>query len=113
MSGPLARRGFLRGLAGLPLVGGAVTLIGQPTAAAVPATPELLEAYRNWLHMERRMLAWEMAEGDPRAFDVLMHQFRPNDVGALFHDDAPPPSTRAAVILSTAGVALTGGRAHG
>ena len=64
MSGPLARRGFLRGLAALPLVGGAVTLIGQPTAAAVLATPELLEAYRNWLHMERRMLAWEMAEGD-------------------------------------------------
>ena len=107
------RRSFLRGLAALPLVGGAVTLIGQPTAAAVPATPRLLEAYRNWLHMERRMLAWELSEGDHHAFDVLMHQFRPNDAGALFHDDASPPSTRAAVILSAAGVPLTGGRAHG
>lgn len=102
------RRSFLRGLATLPLIGGAVTLIGQPTAAAMPATPQLLESYRNWLHMERRMLAWELAEGDPYAFDVLMHHFRPNDVGGLFHDDAPPPSTRAAVILSAAGVPLTG-----
>jgi len=29
------RRGFLRGLAALPLIGGGVTLIGNPTRAAV------------------------------------------------------------------------------
>ena len=47
------RRAFLRQLASLPLIGGAVTLIGNPTAAAVPATPELLDAYEEWLDLER------------------------------------------------------------
>ena len=56
------RRGFLRQLAGLPLIGGAVTLIGQPTAAAVPVSADLLEAYKTWLHFEERWLCWEMAE---------------------------------------------------
>ena len=44
MSDPLARRGFLRGLAHLLLIGGGVTLIGNPTAAAEPVTEELLDA---------------------------------------------------------------------
>ena len=34
------RRSFLRQLASLPLIGGGVTLIGKPTAAAVPVTPK-------------------------------------------------------------------------
>jgi len=33
------RRGFLRALAGLPLIGGGVTLVGAPTAVAEPADP--------------------------------------------------------------------------
>ena len=53
------RRGFLRGLASLPLIGGGVTLIGNPTAAAVAATPHLLEAYNEWLSLERSWLQWE------------------------------------------------------
>lgn len=39
------RRTFLRGPASLRLVGGGVTLIGNPTAAAVPVTASLLETY--------------------------------------------------------------------
>lgn len=41
MTGPESRRGFLRGLVSLPLIGGGVTLIGAPTAAATPVTPDL------------------------------------------------------------------------
>lgn len=40
------RRGFLGQLATLPLIGGGITLIGQPTAAAVLVTPDLVEAYK-------------------------------------------------------------------
>ncbi len=44
MSAPSDRRGFLRGLATLPLIGGGVTLIGNPTrAAAEPVTEDLLQ----------------------------------------------------------------------
>lgn len=43
MSEPLPRRGFLRGLVSLPLIGGGVTLIGRPAAMAalarLPAAP--------------------------------------------------------------------------
>ena len=38
------RRTCLRGLASLPLIGGGVALIGNPTAAAVPITGPLLAA---------------------------------------------------------------------
>ena len=57
MADALARRGFLRGLAHLPLIGGGVTLLGNPTAAAEPVTEELLDSYSEWLHYERRLLA--------------------------------------------------------
>jgi hypothetical protein len=57
MSDALARRGFLRALAHLPLVGGAVSIIGAPTKAAVPVTEELKERYIAWLaHEHRRAL---------------------------------------------------------
>ena len=49
------RRGFLRGLVSLPLIGGGVTLIGRPTASAVPVTDALFERYYAWV-------AWEHAE---------------------------------------------------
>lgn len=65
MSDLLPRRGFLRQLAALPLVGGGVTLIGQPTAVAEPITRGLLAQYWNWLFYERRLLCIEMA-GDCR-----------------------------------------------
>jgi hypothetical protein len=59
MHDPNTRRGFLRGLASLPLIGGGVTLIGNPTRAAEPVTLDLLDAYNERLFMERRMLCIE------------------------------------------------------
>lgn len=56
------RRAFLRGLAALPLVGGSVALIGQPSAVAVPATIACLEAYKTFLIRELRVLAWDLAD---------------------------------------------------
>lgn len=46
---PSSRRGFLRGLTRLPLIGGGVALIGAPTAVAEPLTPALLDSYEAWL----------------------------------------------------------------
>ena len=65
------RRDFLRGLVSLPLIGGGVTLIGQPSAVAEPVTPDLLEAYKTWLAMEHRFLVKQMAD-DP----VFMERYR-------------------------------------
>lgn len=62
MSAPESRRGFLRGFTMLPLVGGDVTLIGQPTHAATPITPGLLSTYSAWLHHERIKLHWASLE---------------------------------------------------
>ena len=115
------RRSFLRGLTTLPLIGGSVALIGKPVAAAVPVTHEMMESYKSWLFMEHRMLAYEMA-GHDRARGLAMERyFNPNTPGFNWHfqwhgrgpagwDDAPQPSTRAAVVLSAAGVPLTSGR---
>ena len=50
------RRTFLGQLAGLPLIGGSVALIDQPTAVAEPITTPMLLQYANWLFYERRLL---------------------------------------------------------
>ena len=57
----LERRSFLRGLASLPLIGGGVTLIGNPTAAAVPVTDALHARYTAWLAHEHRAAMKEHA----------------------------------------------------
>ena len=58
MSAPASRRGFLRGLASLPLVGGGVALPGAPTAVAEPVTDRLLDAYLGFIvHEHREVLA--------------------------------------------------------
>ena len=111
------RRTFLRGLASLPLIGGGVTLIGQPTAAAVPVTDDILAAYDQWLFYERRFLLLEQYGHRGRAMVRDMERAVP--VGTFadrFHfprdgswQDQPQPSSRAAVILSAAGVPLIGG----
>ena len=59
MHDPNTRRGFLRGLTTLPLIGGGVTLIGNPTKAAEPVTRHLLDCYDTWLFYERRFLRFE------------------------------------------------------
>ncbi|TDR94048.1 hypothetical protein [Enterovirga rhinocerotis] len=104
MTGPHDRRGFLRGLPSLPLVGGSVALLGQPTAAVVPATHGLLRNYGSWLFMERRLLSFEMY-GEDRQYHV------PNTTSGHFHGEEVRagivyPSSRPAVILSAAGAPL-------
>lgn len=129
-----SRRGFLSGLASLPLIGGSVALLGQPTAAATPVTEALLWSYRHWLHMEHRMLSYEMADHDVKRAGQIEDGFsyilsdgsrvpnldwhmqwsgQPGARGPAGWITAPQPSSRAAVILSAAGVPLTEERARG
>src|SRR6478736_3917939 len=49
----------IRSLTTLPLIGGGVTLIGNPTKAAEPVTRHLLDCYDTWLFYERRFLRFE------------------------------------------------------
>lgn len=90
-----------------------MTLIGNPTAAAEPVTSELLNAYSEWLFMERRLLCREQSGGWRDA-----ENFVPCNTGAgLFHIDGPgnwqdpsrKPSTRAALVLSAVGCPWWGG----
>ena len=118
------RRTFLRGLASLPLIGGGVTLIGNPTAAAVPVTQDMMSSYKSWLFMEHRMVSYEMAGHDKALADHIERCQMSGTPGQDWHlqwsregargpagwIDAPQPSTRAAVILSAAGVPLVGNR---
>lgn len=124
MSAPETRRGFLRGLVKLPLIGGGVTLIGAPTAVAEPITEQLLESYDAWLEYERRSLQWERNRGTemvhrmnlPFVLQMYNRELRPKgpptpcdyipaaNGGAQYHTgDEPPPSTRAALVLSAVG----------
>lgn len=112
------RRFFLRGLASLPLIGGGVTLIGNPTAAAVPVTPHLLDTYTAWLDLERSWLDWERYGPDGRGErvwcdpnmrvvwqDPLTKQcWRSTPAMRCF--DHRNAVSRAAVILSAAGMPL-------
>lgn len=101
-----SRRGFLRGLTTLPLIGGGVTLIGAPTAVAEPITEAVLEAYSEWLFMERRLLCVERWPGERDT-----ERWVPCNTGAKdFHfpidtdwRSLPRPSSRAALVLSTVG----------
>lgn len=97
MAGPADRRGFLRGLATLPLIGGGVTLMGQPTAAAEPLTDALLDSYDAWLYFERRLLRAERRAG--LGIEPMMN------AGAAFHwpQENQRPMERAAIILAAAG----------
>ena len=107
MHDPNTRRSFLRGLTTLPLIGGGVTLIGNPTKAAELITPELLDAYSEWLFYERRMLCIERygdrdAEGFvPANTGAHLFHFPPSELGGW--KAAPKPSVRAAVVLSAVG----------
>ena len=113
---------MLRGLATLPLIGGSVALIGQPTAAAVPVTRDLMHSYKSWLFFENRMLAYELAghclDGG-RQIERLFFHGTPGDdyhfqwthngyTGPAGWRDAPQPSTRAAIVLSAVGCPLGG-----
>lgn len=110
------RRSFLRGLVALPLVGGSVSLIGQPTAVAEPPTSELLEAYKTWLSTEHTRLTWDMA-ADPvfiekyqNCFDATAdHETRRDWIRRYewyvgdAHNGHDDPYRRAALVLSAVG----------
>lgn len=113
-----ARRGFLRHLASLPLIGGGVTLLGNPTAAAEPVTRELLDSYDAWLDLERSWLKFErfgpggMHMADKVGMEVVFRSRLTgecwdgvpyNNGGARYRHNKPSPSTRAAVVLSAVG----------
>jgi hypothetical protein len=72
----LPRRGFLRQLCHLPLIGGGIALLGAPTAVAMPVTPDLREAYRRWLWLEHALLLDEC----PHPPQILQRQ-KPSMVG--------------------------------
>ncbi len=120
----LERRSFLRGLVSLPLIGGSVALIGQPTAAAVPVTERLKDRYIAWLGNE---YAAALFERDVEAYKDCADQRRMNTDWRftrtrmpLFNFAEVPdierltawtlPSGRAAVVLSAVGCSLGGVR---
>ncbi len=114
MSDFLSRRGILRGLATLPLIGGGVTLIGQPTASAEPLSHTMLTTYHTWLHFEERLLSWELA----RRYSDETYKYGAyhGNPGADFHDaeyntqGIEHATKRAALVLSTVGCDWKGGR---
>lgn len=120
-----SRRGFLSSLARLPLIGGGLALLGQPTAAATPVTLGLMRTYRDFLSRELLTVAAEidMIRAPWRHFGPAAHEhwslsdyrtfldripgvtFVCEDGPATRAVEAAPPSTRAAVVLAAAGVA--------
>jgi hypothetical protein len=107
MSNLFDRRGILRGLAALPLVGGSVTLIGQPTASAEPVTQELLLNYNQWLWAERRVLCSHL---EPHGYELWRNPPGDNTAGAYHAVDKigrllpdKGPLDRAAIVLSAVG----------
>jgi hypothetical protein len=52
-----------------------VTLLGNPTAAALPVPEDLLPSYSAWLYLERRSLSWGMCGPDKSvAGQIVPHQ---------------------------------------
>ena len=117
------RRAFLRGLAALPLIGGSVSLIGNPTGAAVPVTGPLLDRYVDWLATEygNALIEQDGREARPEFADYAIDYRRrwccdnrtlnPDPTSERFSLlPMTAPSTRAAVVMAAAGVDLLGGR---
>ena len=113
MTRPANRRGFLSGLLSLPLIGGGVTLIGAPSAVALPTSLPLLEAYKHWLAREYGETMIEVAglkartERADRAMRWCRDWCEDNrTLGVPGTFESPlmsPPSTRAALVLSAVG----------
>jgi hypothetical protein len=116
MVAPMQRRGFLRGLVSLPLIGGGVTLIGSPTAVAEPCSLSLLDRYTDWLAVEYGEALIErcaLAPSKSHSNSLAIMKFRREwvqDNRALNprqdrFESAPAalPSTRAALVLSAVG----------
>ncbi len=103
MSAPTSRRGFLRGLTTLSLIGGGVTLIGAPTAAT-PITPGLLATYSAWLHYERALLYHVSLESDSEFIPAMNPAFRFHfPRGGDAEENGRRAQERAAVVLAAVG----------
>lgn len=102
---PAGRRLFLRALAALPMIGGGVTLIGNPSGVAAAPSMQMLAAYNEWLFYERRLLCIEAFGGSSAEAFVpagsCAHDFH-FPLGSSWRE-APQPSTRAALVLSAVG----------
>ena len=106
MTTPASRRGFLSGLATLPLIGGSVALIGSPTAAAAPVTGGTIATYIAWLDAERRYVQWAV---NGKGFIPCLnpgHAFH-GWGGQSAYAVAGEAIRRAPVILAAAGCPLT------
>ena len=105
---PATRRGFLRALAALPMIGGGVALIGAPEAVAEPITRDLLVTYADWLLMERRRLLKTLYP-DPAERVFARRSVIGSEAADAFHipfdgrGGSPDPTTRAALVLSAVG----------
>jgi hypothetical protein len=101
---PSSRRGFLRGLTTLPLIGGGITLIGAPTAVAEPVSERLLLEYETWLGYEHIRIARELRPGFSHPyvqFDGPAYEWHYDQVARRFLNG--PSSSRAALVLATVG----------
>ena len=110
------RRHFLRALCALPMIGGGVRLIGQPSGVATPVTNNLIDAYDEWLFFERKLLhieryGREMATKTigfipcTRANEFHFPSMQAHHVQPPWMD-LPVPSSRAALVLSAVGIDL-------
>lgn len=123
MSSSTEQPRILRSLTTLPLVGGSVAVIGNPTAVDFEPTPVMLEAYSAWLNFELTYLNASILP-PTRHGGVSMAVATRND-GAKFHlrEMASSPSgsmeaawqrlglaaqRRAALVLSTVGCGWDG-----
>jgi len=70
-------------------------------ATALPEHKKILEAYCEWLHMEKRLLNRELYPDDDRNLTPC------NTLASHFWENSPRPSTRALAILTAVGVLPT------
>ena len=106
------RRDFLRGLVSLPLIGGAVNLIGNPVRADVVPSRALLERYIAWLGNEHAAALIEFERPGIRIIEPFAWPYYRVRAPMYWYPEAPDierdvwltrPSSRAAVVLSAAG----------
>jgi len=119
MTDPANRRGFLRGLVSLPLIGGSAPLVGAPSAVAVSTSLPLLKRYAAWLAQEHGRVHDEFlrlapadqhhwGRPDPafapmRPIGDLVTSHWPQDQVAIAHAQTGLAGARAALVLSTVG----------
>lgn len=111
------RRGFLRGLASLPLIDGKISILGHPTAVAFPISESLLARYHAFVSREnvavlaeidetrwptRPGRAWNWRDVETYRYGVPMIWLREDPSVERLMATARP-STRAALVLSAIG----------